>query len=949
MFGNSPFALTLLTTGLLTIFLTNEAVAQERVGISSAVNQNATGTPPGSSSRPLVIGQDVVFNERIATAVNGQTQLLFVDESALSIGPNSDITIDQFVYDPKSGGGKLAMSATKGVLRFVGGKLSKQDEGVSLRTNSATLAIRGGAFMANVDARGQLRAIFIYGRGLRITGTNGASETVTRPGYAVTVAGPGTSPSAPAPVPISELNQLLSQLDGRAGGTGGAQIIPTEQTVVASGVGQTISGNISASVQQASAQAQPLFATTPTSINPATVQTQTNVQAAATNAVPCAVQASCTGQAPPVGVTTTGQIVGGTNISTTPPSPPAPSPPPPANTVFSYSGRLKNTNGNGTARGFVDQSANADIPYSGATLSFPSGQPQSGILTATTASGTISFPLVPGNATFGPQGTSSPFGSFTGTSFLSADNSFFYASLTPTNAPAERGFIFGGTPVNSTFYQPTGQIRTFAFAVQPDAALQSGIPFVRNQAGGSLPNAAVSPLYVVAPPSTAFGDATTPAAARALQGSLAINGQGANQQSVVAVTTGTVAAQQTNGQPILTGNLRGSSQLSAFSPPVRLGSSVTSIVDGAGNSFYGTNAISGFVLDQTAYKETAPGSGSVTGSATPSPASETQLTGATVSYGFAQPALPTGLPAGVGASRTTQTLRGNFGGLMTTTAAQNQPYIVTGPITIDTNATTNRVQATLNGTAQPPSAGYNTLTLQYGGLAGPDGGRQAFIDDRNFAVQESTTSPQQANGQTLVVNGDPSQAGRLYLVNANVAPPPASLLPSGASYCQCQFLQWGYWGGDLLTGTQTDNSIQRVDRGHVNFWAAGVQTPLPDLGTLQGQGATGSYAGHAIGAVSNNGANYIAAGGFNGTYNFGTHAANFTISNFDGNTFTAAGTAPLNGASYTLNGSAPRTGMTGTINGTFYGPMAAETGGNFTLQSSLGLPYRASGIFAGRR
>ena len=83
--------------------------------------------------------------------------------------------------------------------------------------------------------------------------------------------------------------------------------------------------------------------------------------------------------------------------------------------------------------------------------------------------------------------------------------------------------------------------------------------------------------------------------------------------------------------------------------------------------------------------------------------------------------------------------------------------------------------------------------------------------------------------------------------------------------------------------------------------------------------------------------------------NFGTRAANFTISNFDGNTFTAAGTAPLSGASYTLNGSAARTGMTGTINGTFYGPMAAETGGNFTLQSNLGLPYVASGIFAGKR
>jgi hypothetical protein len=112
----------------------------------------------------------VVFNERIATQAEGQTQLLFLDESSMTVGPNSDLTIDQFVYDPKTGGGKLAMSATKGLLRFVGGKLSKQDEAVTLRTNSATLAIRGGAFIVNMGADGRLTAIFIYGRGLTITG-----------------------------------------------------------------------------------------------------------------------------------------------------------------------------------------------------------------------------------------------------------------------------------------------------------------------------------------------------------------------------------------------------------------------------------------------------------------------------------------------------------------------------------------------------------------------------------------------------------------------------------------------------------------------------------------------------------------------------------------------------------------------------------------------------------
>jgi trimeric autotransporter adhesin len=216
-------------------------------------------------------------------------------------------------------------------------------------------------------------------------------------------------------------------------------------------------------------------------------------------------------------------------------------------------------------------------------------------------------------------------------------------------------------------------------------------------------------------------------------------------------------------------------------------------------------------------------------------------------------------------------------------------------------------------------------------------------------VQESTINPQQTNNQNLVVNGSTTAAGQLYLVNANTAPPPASLLPAGTSYCQCQFLQWGYWGGDLLTGNSTDSTISRVDRGHINFWAAGVPTSQTDLNTLTAQGAVGTYAGHAIGSVSNNGANYVAAGGFNGSYNFGTHAAAFTISNFDGNTLTAAGTVPLNGASYSASGTAPRTGMTGTFNGSFYGPAAAETGGSFTLRSTIGVPYMAAGIYAGKR
>jgi hypothetical protein len=895
---------------LALIALSTDARAQENVGVSSAVNPQASGTPPGGTTRQLVIGQDVVFNERITTSAAGQTQLLFLDESAMTIGPNSDVTIDQFVYDPKSGTGKLAMSATRGVLRYVGGKLSKQDQAVTVRTNTATLAVRGGAFIMTTEPA-RTEAIFIYGDGLTVNGVNNVPQTLRRPGFEI-VAAAGAALSQPIPVPAARLTQLVQLLDGRAGATGGARNVPTDATVAQSGISQTISGNLGESVQQALANRFGAEAFRTDRVDPVTL---TNNVVSQPNTI-CA-NASCT------------EI---SSASGNAPSPPAP-------VTVTYAGGTRYTNGNGTSRGFADP--NGTTVYNSGQLSFTSGSPQSGVFTGNAggAVGTISFPLVPGTASF--QGSSTGLGALTGTSFLSADSTFFYATITPTGQPNERLFIYGGIPAGSTAFAQTGSTRLFAFTVQPDAALQSQMPFVRSQAGGNLPTASVSPLYVAAPPTTPIGSATTAAAARGLQTSLAITGQGPNQQASIAVTTGTFASQQ-NGQPIFVGQMRGSSMLSSSGTPVRLGSAVSSAVDGNGNSIYGGNSISGFVLDQTAFNAT----GGVVGTPiSQSTASEIPLSGSPTTYGFAQAVVPTPVPSGVGASRTTQAQSGYFGGLMYT-SAQSNPYIATGGALVSTDAPNNRVQATLAGSAQSPSSGVSTMTMQFGGLTGDAAGRQSFIDDSTFAALESQVAPQQINGQNLVVNGSTSQAGQLYLVSSGAAGTPTSLLPSG-TLCQCQYLQWGYWGGDLMTGSASDSTISRIDRGNINTWVAGVPTPLNELGSLISQSATASYTGNAIGSVFNNGLSYIAAGGFTGTYNFGTQSGVLSINNFDGRTFTVAGSAPLTGANYTFSGSA--SGFAGTANGTFYGPNATETGGNFAFQSTVGPTYLASGIYAGKR
>ena len=71
-------------------------------------------------------------------------QVLLVDGSTFTVGPGSDLVIDKFVYDPKKGTGQIAASFSKGVMRFVGGKISKNEGGVTVNTPAGALAIRGG-------------------------------------------------------------------------------------------------------------------------------------------------------------------------------------------------------------------------------------------------------------------------------------------------------------------------------------------------------------------------------------------------------------------------------------------------------------------------------------------------------------------------------------------------------------------------------------------------------------------------------------------------------------------------------------------------------------------------------------------------------------------------------------------------------------------------------------
>src|SRR5271163_3176184 len=102
------------------------ATAQQ-AGVTSAVNPTAQGTPPGLQTEVLRLGSNIARNEHIATSADGMTQILFNDGANLSIGPNAELTIDEYVYDPNKGSGTMAMSLTRGVMQLTGGRIANEN------------------------------------------------------------------------------------------------------------------------------------------------------------------------------------------------------------------------------------------------------------------------------------------------------------------------------------------------------------------------------------------------------------------------------------------------------------------------------------------------------------------------------------------------------------------------------------------------------------------------------------------------------------------------------------------------------------------------------------------------------------------------------------------------------------------------------------------------------
>lgn len=149
------------------------------IGLIDDIVNIAWATLSGAASRNEVEMEDLVIaNETIETEDESALIIAFADGSTLSMGENSAITIDSFVYDPATSSGRSSLTLARGAFRYVSGAMSS--ESYALQTPTVTIGIRGTELLFTVELDGGTECSVIEGEAECVSRISGRALRVLR-------------------------------------------------------------------------------------------------------------------------------------------------------------------------------------------------------------------------------------------------------------------------------------------------------------------------------------------------------------------------------------------------------------------------------------------------------------------------------------------------------------------------------------------------------------------------------------------------------------------------------------------------------------------------------------------------------------------------------------------------------------------------------------------------
>lgn len=137
--------------GALLLACAAPAWAQEAIGFVKSVTGDATVADAGKAV-PARPGTPVRLGSVLRTGPKGAMGVTFKDNTVMSFGPDTEVTVDEYLYAPGKGELRMGTSMSKGTLNMVSGVIAKlRPDAVTVRTPTGMVGIRGTHVAVKVE------------------------------------------------------------------------------------------------------------------------------------------------------------------------------------------------------------------------------------------------------------------------------------------------------------------------------------------------------------------------------------------------------------------------------------------------------------------------------------------------------------------------------------------------------------------------------------------------------------------------------------------------------------------------------------------------------------------------------------------------------------------------------------------------------------------------------
>lgn len=197
----------LISTIALSAFAAEGSVGSVRIALNSVKIRSADG-----KARAPKIGSPVFVGDTIITGPSGKIKILFDNDNILVLGSNSNVKVDELVYDTKTNESRSIFTLIQGKLRAMVKKLFTPSSHFKIKTANSDIGVLGTDFMVFYEPKTDTLEAYVESGKIYIESPKKRFERLLLLENYSTTLKKGMKPPAPKPADKQYFSPLKEEL-----------------------------------------------------------------------------------------------------------------------------------------------------------------------------------------------------------------------------------------------------------------------------------------------------------------------------------------------------------------------------------------------------------------------------------------------------------------------------------------------------------------------------------------------------------------------------------------------------------------------------------------------------------------------------------------------------------------------------------------------------------------